>query len=155
MRSLAQTHTPALLTAEALQSFVGEVTEIDGRQCRVRSALGLLRARLATHVPGAEPGQQVVLQCLASAPESTALVVAAYPLDSSPQPPLFDYDPDRRTLRISAARLELSGLDTVALRCGDASIRLDVQGEISSQGERILSAALGSHRIEGASVEIN
>ena len=155
MRPLVQSNSPASWSEQALQSYLGEVLECDGFQLRVQTALGLLTASLATHVPGVEAGQKVVLQCTPGSVQSDALVVAAYPLDNGHHAPILDYDVNSRTLKVSATRLELSGLDTVALRCGDASIRLDIHGELSCQAERILSAALGSHRIEGASVEIN
>lgn len=155
MRPLVQSDRPASWPAGALQSYQGEVLECHGSQSRVQTALGLLTASLATHVPGVEPGQQVVLQCPSGSSPGHGLIVAAYPLTNGQSAPNLHYDASSRTLKISATRLELSGLDTVALRCGEASICLDVQGELCSQADHILSAALGSHRIEGASVEIN
>lgn len=155
-RSTSQFSSPcASPRLEALQSHLGEVLECHGAQHRVQTALGPLTASLATHVPGVEPGQQVVLQCTQDPSSRAALIVAAYPLHTGPHAPTLDYDPASSTLKITATRLELTGLDTVALRCGDASVRLDIHGELSCQADRILSAALGSHRIEGASVEIN
>lgn len=155
MSPLAAIDSPILDAERSLQTHLGEVLEQDGLLVRVQTAMGTSHAMLATHVPGVEPGQQVVLLCGAASSGGSALIVAAYPLDKGRQAPLLDYDGTTRTLTISATRLELSGLDTVALRCGDVSVRLDVQGELSSQADHILSAALGSHRIEGATVEIN
>jgi hypothetical protein len=141
--------------SEALQGHLGEVLGFHGTQYQVQTALGLLTASLATHVPGVAPGQRVVLQCTPDPFSRAALIVAAYPLHNGPHAPTLDYDPASSTLKITATRLELTGLDAVSLRCGDASVRLDIHGELSCQADRILSAALGSHRIEGASVEIN
>ncbi|WP_157462662.1 hypothetical protein [Curvibacter gracilis] len=155
MRRLAHSNRLITSPAETLQSYQGEVLECHGSQALVQTALGLLTAGLATHVPGVEPGQRVVLHCTPDPPHQHALIVAAYPLKNAQSAPMLNYDAGSRTLKISATRLELSALDTVVLRCGEASIRLDVQGELCSQADRILSAALGSHRIEGASVEIN
>lgn len=155
MRPSAQTIRLAARSAATFQSQLGEVIGCDGPLWRVLTASGPLSALLATHVPGVAPGQQVLLQCPPEGLSVSALIVAAYPLDSGLQAPILDYQAASNTLKISATRLELNGLDTLTLRCGEASIQLNLNGELSCQADRILSAAVGTHRIEGASVEIN
>lgn len=154
MRPSAETSRPAARPAETFQIHLGEVIGCDGLHWRVQTSSGPLSALLATHVPGVVPGQQVVLQCPPKGLPVAALIVAAYPLGRG-QAPVLDYQAASDTLKISATRLELNGLDAVTLRCGEASIQLNLNGELSCQADRILSAAWGTHRIEGASVEIN
>jgi hypothetical protein len=58
-------------------------------------------------------------------------------------------------LRIEASRLQLTGLAGVELRCGDAVLRLTAQGELLTQAQSITQAAIGAHRLEGASIDLN
>lgn len=102
MRPLVQSDRPASWPAGALQSYQGEVLECHGSQSRVQTALGLLTASLATHVPGVEPGQQVVLQCPSGSSPGHGLIVAAYPLTNGQSAPNLHYDASSRTLKISA-----------------------------------------------------
>lgn len=112
---------------------------------------------VATHVPMPLPGQTVLLARPAEAP---ALVVAAYgalpsavPVPAAP--PLFDFDAQSGVLTIHAHCIKLEGVGSIELHCADAMLRLNAHGELLSQAQTITQAAIGSHRIEGASVDIN
>jgi hypothetical protein len=114
---------------------------------------------LATHLPTPMPGQRVLV---AMAHTDAPLIVAAYPLagpqtaasTAARQPPI-QLDPATGVLRIEAPHLQLAGLASVELRCGSATLLLNVQGEVMLQAEAITQSAIGAYRIEGASIDLN
>jgi hypothetical protein len=94
----------------------------------IRFAAGLeQRARIATPVPGLEPG--------------TAVVV------------LLEPDRDGDPVIVSSILDRLS--DRLTLRCGEASIELHADGRIEIRGTYIDSESEGIQRIKGAQVRIN
>ena len=116
---------------------------------------------VATHLPLLIAGQRVLAVSL---DEAAALVIAAFPLhEGQPnasaadkqQPPLMHFDVATGTLCLQAPQLRLQGIASVELHCGDAVLRINAQGEIFSQAQAITQSAIGAHRIEGASVDIN
>ena len=56
---------------------------------------------------------------------------------------------------VDGRRLMLKGEEEVTLVCGEASITLTKDGRITLRGVEIVSRALGSNKIRGASVSIN
>ena len=124
----------------------------------------ILDAQLAPHITQVVPGQRVLLV----RPEGFApLIIAAYPLSqpehadtstdaNAPLPASpFDFDPRTGTLTIRATQLKLEALGVVELHCGDAILRLNAQGELFSHAQSIVQSAIGSHRIEGGSIDMN
>lgn len=115
-------------------------------------------AFLAAHLGSVVPGQNVLLVML---PGVAPLIVAAYPLAASNSDApenstaALSFDSSTGTLRIEASRLQLTGLAGVELRCGDAVLRLTAQGELLTQAQSITQAAIGAHRLEGASIDLN
>jgi hypothetical protein len=59
------------------------------------------------------------------------------------------------TAMVDGQRVELTGQDEVVLKCGKASITLTKAGKVLITGTYLLSESKGSHRIRGASVQIN
>ncbi|MGL4231608.1 MAG: hypothetical protein ACRCWJ_09595 [Casimicrobium sp.] len=74
---------------------------------------------------------------------------------SSGNAPLMSFDSETRTLTLDATRMEIKALESIELRCGDARFRLTMQGAVQVSGETITSSAIGEHRIEGASIDLN
>jgi len=111
---------------------------------------GPVTAAIATHIPGLQPGQRVL--ALPAEPGGW-LVIAAWPADGQGGP--YRFDPATGTLHVEAARLQLAGLAQVELRCGDALVRLSLDGKVQILGAEVLSSAVGAHRIEGASIDLN
>lgn len=58
-------------------------------------------------------------------------------------------------IRIDGEQLVLTGEREISLRCGNASITLTKAGKVLIQGAYVLSRSSGTHRIKGASVQIN
>jgi hypothetical protein len=56
---------------------------------------------------------------------------------------------------VDGERIVLSGEKEIVLRCGKASIAMSADGTVVIKGARLLSAATGTHRIKGGSVQIN
>lgn len=107
-------------------------------------------ATIATHIPGLQPGQRVLVT---QAEPGGWLVIAAWPAAGQPGP--YRFDPATGTLHVEAPRLQLAGVVLVELRCGDALVRLSLDGKVQILGAEVLSAAVGTHRIEGASIDLN
>jgi hypothetical protein len=107
-------------------------------------------AAIATHIPGLQPGQQVLAT---QAEPGGWLVIAAWPMAGQPGP--YRFDPATGTLHVEAPRLQLAGVAQVELRCGDALVRLSLDGKVHILGAEVLSSAEGTHRIEGASIDLN
>jgi hypothetical protein len=126
-------------------------TSSDSNQCEIEVAGDIHPALLATHVPGVVSGQQVAA---VDGGQAGWLITAAWPLPGQADKP-FDFDPATGTLRIHAARLNLAAVASIELQCGEARIRLSVDGKAQIEGKEILSAAIGSNRIEGASIDLN
>lgn len=119
--------------------------------CQIKLDDGLaVAASLATHITQLQADQQVV--AINIGPDQW-LLLAALPLPGSTPP--ISFDPSTGTLHISAPRLQLSAVGTVALKCGDSAITLSMDGRLELRGQDILSAAVSSHRIEGASIDLN
>jgi hypothetical protein len=130
----------------------GVVLAVNGRECQVDCAGLVLNAVLAAHLPLVQPSQRVaVLQVDGAAP----LVMAAWPDEQSSAEPLFEHDAKTGTLSINAARLKLAGVASVELACGDARLSISLDGRVQILGNEIVSAAVGAHRIEGASIDLN
>lgn len=126
---------------------------------KIKSGAQVELVAVASHVPMPVPGQRVLIACAEGVP---GLVIAAYPLvqdqaaGASPQePPLLQFDEQSGTLCIHARQLKLQGIGSVELHCGDAVLRLNAQGELLTHAQVITQSAIGAHRIEGASVDIN
>jgi hypothetical protein len=128
----------------------GVVAAVNGLVCEVTVAGVTHLAAVATHVPSLLPGQRVMA---AQSTEGDWLVVAAWPAAGSESP--FQFDAQTRLLRIHASRLQLSAVGAIELHCGDARVRLTLDGKVQIEGAEVLSSAVGSNRIEGASIDLN
>jgi hypothetical protein len=151
-----QRRSSALRAADSLPlapvHHQGVVLAVNGRECQVDCAGLVLKAVLAVHLPLVQPSQRVaVLQVEGAEP----LVIAAWPEEHSSAEPLFEHDPKTGTLSINAARLKLAGVASVELACGDARLSISLDGRVQILGNEIVSAAVGAHRIEGASIDLN
>jgi hypothetical protein len=144
------------LRAECLPSapshHLGVVLAVDGRACEVDCDGIVLHAVLAAHLPLVQASQRVAVLQVEGAP---ALVIAAWPDENSSAEPLFEHDAKTGTLSINAARLKLAGVASVELACGDARLSISLDGRVEILGNEIVSAAVGAHRIEGASIDLN
>ena len=144
LRAVPQPSTPS--------HHLGVVLAVNGRECQVDCEGTVLRAVLAAHLPLVQPSQRVaVLQVEGAQP----LVLAAWPDEQSSAAPLFEHDAKTGTLSINAARLKLAGVASVELACGDARLSISLDGRVQILGNEIVSAAVGAHRIEGASIDLN
>jgi hypothetical protein len=132
------------------ESQLGVVVSVTGTACEVLLAGQTHTAAVATHVPFLLPGQRVMA---AKAGEGGWLIVAAWPAAGSESP--FQFDVQTRLLRIQASRLQLSAVAAIELLCGDARVRLTLDGKVQIEGAEVLSSAVGSNRIEGASIDLN
>lgn len=129
------------------------VKSVSGAHCEVDIDGTVRTCAVATHILSLTPGQRVAL--LDGGAEAGCLVVAAWPLhDSAVDMPLH-FDAATGTLRIQAARLNLGALARIELQCGEAQLRLTLDGKVHIEGQHIVSAAIGSNRIEGASIDLN
>ena len=140
-------------TVGQLDHCLAVVTSVNGTRCVLDYEGGQHSAFVATHVPALVVGQRVAF--LNGGTDTTCLVVAAWPLAGHPAEPLLNFDASTGTLRIQAARLNLQALAMVELTCGETRIRLSLDGKVRIEGAEILSAAIGSNRIEGASIDLN
>jgi Domain of unknown function (DUF6484) len=68
--------------------------------------------------------------------------------DTLPQPATAMVD-------VQAQAVSLQGQEELTLRCGEASLVLRADGEVVLKGTRVLSRALESNKIRGATVLIN
>ena len=150
MRKHAPTFSPAP-AAPGGASVTATVKSLTASACEIDIAGTVYPAAVATHVLQLAPGQQVALF---DGGEAGWLVIAAWPLAGQAQP-LLHYETATGTLNVHAARLTLSALAAIDLQCGDARLRLTLDGKAQIEGMEILSAATGSNRIEGGSIDLN
>jgi hypothetical protein len=136
----------------ALGYLLATIKSVSGNNCEVEIGGTRISAALATHIPYVQAGQRVAV--LDGGQQAPCLVIAAWPLEGSDDLPLR-YDASNRTLHIKAARLEMSALAAIELSCGDARIRLSVDGKAQIEGKEIVSAAIGANKIEGATIDLN
>ncbi|MDQ1815669.1 hypothetical protein RBA41_20445 [Massilia sp. CCM 9210] len=129
------------------------VRTVDGARCAIDIDGVIADAVLATHILSVAAGQQVAV--LDGGQAAPLLIVAAWPLHQEQIEPPLKFDADTGTLHIRAARLNLAALATLELRCGEALIRLTLDGKARIEGAEVLSAAIGANRIEGASIDLN
>lgn len=154
-RTLAAAHadTPATPATPALAYRAATVTSFAGSRCVLDIDGSAVHAEVAPHLLALKAGQRVAV--LDGGAQAPCLVIAAWPgAQATPDAPL-SFDPATGTLHIQAARLNLSALATVELHCGEARIRLTLDGKAHIEGAEILSAAIGANRIEGASIDLN
>jgi hypothetical protein len=126
------------------------VYSVEGNHCLIEVSGTIHPAHISTHLLSLQPNQRVVALC---DEENNWLVTAAWPAVSD-EPP-FRFDPKTGALHIEAPRLQLSALGSVELRCGDARVSLSVNGKVTVSGDEVLSSAVGPHRIEGATIDLN
>lgn len=141
------------LAAPAMVYRAAKVMSFAGTSCAIDLDGIACSASVAPHILSLQAGQRVAV--LDGGAGVGCLVIAAWPVDGKQaESPLF-FDTATGTLHIQAARLNLSALATVELNCGEARIRLTLDGKAQIEGAEILSAAIGSNRIEGASIDLN
>lgn len=141
------------LRPTAAASHTATVVRAERAHLEIEVAGERRRAALATHVPPVVRGQRVL--AVEPAGEAEWLVVAAWPAPGEPPPEPVSLDPATGTLHVRAARIDLTAVASIELSCGGTKIRLGVDGRVTIDGEEIVSSALGAHRIEGATVDIN
>jgi hypothetical protein len=137
---------------EALGYFKATVKSVVLPNCEIDVDGTIYTASISTHLPYLQHGQKIV--ALDTGENSGWLIIAAWPMEGQAKPPL-EFDASTGTLHIQAARLNLSALAVVELSCGDARIRLSLDGKAHIEGAEIVSSAVGSNRIEGASIDLN
>jgi hypothetical protein len=96
--------------------------------------------------------QWLVTALFPSYDSPSAVGAATTPSNSAP---LLTFDKESRTVTLDVTRMEIKALESIELRCGDARFRLTMQGAVLLSGETITSTAIGEHRIEGASIDLN
>lgn len=69
--------------------------------------------------------------------------------------PLAVPRPDGDHVLVDGKRITLEGREEVVLRCGEASVTLRADGQVIIKGQRITSRAAETHKIRGATVQIN
>lgn len=141
------------LEAAAAGSRTATVVLVDEGKVEIEVTGQRYRAALATHVPGVIEGQRVL--AVDADLGADWLIVAAWPVAGSALAPPVKFDAATGTLQVRAARIDLTAVASIELVCGETSIRLNVDGQVSINGNEIISSALGAHRIEGASIDIN
>lgn len=153
------TLTEQVMPAPLLQRWA-RVTEMSGTSVRLDMDGERHEAAVSTHLLGLGVGQRVLaVGSVGSGDTATDdpawLVVAAWPQPERSSAPALHFDTSSGTLHIEAAQLSLSAVAAIELRCGDTHVSLSVDGQVHIGGKQILSSAMGSHRIEGASIDIN
>ena len=148
LSTLAHGATPGLM-----EHAMATVRSVAGAACEIDIGGLPHAAAVATHLPDLVPGQRVA--ALDGGLDAGWLVIAAWPAPGPAQAPPLNFDPATGTLHIQAARLNLSALAQIELRCGEARIRLSLDGKAQIEGTEVLSAAIGANRIEGASIDLN
>jgi hypothetical protein len=128
----------------------GRVRSVEGNRCQLDIAGTICTAAISTHLLSLKPGQRVVAL---RDDDNAWLVTAAWPTASDEVS--FRFDPVSGALHIEAPRLKLAALGSIELHCGDARISLGVDGKVTVLGNEVLSSAVGSHRIEGATIDLN
>jgi len=112
------------------------------------------QAVLATHIPPVFQGQRVLV-ATSRMPGCPSLIIAAYPTKEGYPSAPFVFDAVSGTLQIRGAKLMLLGEQEVVIECGPASFVVTADGSIKTRGERLLSSAIETNRIEGGSIEFN
>lgn len=141
-------------TLNSVSPFWSHVVEVDSDgSLWLATDVGLLRGTLAIHIPFLRVGQIVV--AMLSPDRSSALIIAAQPLEDQVNSAPFSYNAENEVLEIRGVKVKLVGQREVAIECGDACLVVSEDGSIRTSGERILSAAIETNRIEGGSIEFN
>jgi hypothetical protein len=133
-----------------LNQQTGTVCSVEGNRCQIEIAGVTYQASISTHLLSLQPGQRVVALC---DEENNWLITAAWPTAS--EETSIHYDTETGALHIEAPRLKFAALGSVELHCGDARISLSVDGKVRVLGNEVLSSAVGSQRIEGATIDLN
>lgn len=147
---------PALAPAAAGYS-IATVKSAGATECEILVAGAVRRAAVASHLSCLVAGQRVA--ALDGGAQAGWLVLAAWPAQAGEQPgaqpqPLR-FDQASGTLHIQAAHLNISALAAIDMSCGEARIRLSLDGRAHIEALEILSSAIGPNRIEGASIDLN
>ena len=129
------------------------VKSVSGTSCEIDIDGTAYPCAIASHLLSVVPGQRVAV--LDGGSDAGCLVIAAWPLDDGNVATPLRFDPASGTVHIQAARLNLGALSAIELQCGEARIRLSLDGRVQIEGNDVLSAAIGSNRIEGASIDLN
>lgn len=157
MHATSRTRRPAPTPAADRHQLPGCIATI------VQCAAGVLlvtdgsgstiEAQASTHLPALVVGQSVLL-VFDPAGDRKPLVTAAWPAPDAPPAFPWAFDPATGDLSLLAATLNLEA-GTLTLKSGDARLRLTADGVVELRGDRITSAAIETHRIEGGSIEFN
>jgi hypothetical protein len=168
---MAQPQPKNVQQAQSLENILfstGRVLKTDSdNNITVDIESQILIAGLATHVPSPLLGQRVLVMLGANV---LPLITAAYPLDnrvtsnandesidslSSSSSDVMSFDPATGALNIHAKQLNLQGMSSIEIRCGESVLRFNAQGEVFMLAEAITQSAIGQYQIEGASIDLN
>lgn len=120
----------------------------DGRVTAAKSTTAVTVAELSK---AAETGARAVVALLCDTQEPIVVgIVATRQEVDEPTP-----KPEPLVAEIDGQRVELTGQDEIALRCGKASITLTKAGKILLRGAYVSSRSSGVNCIKGGSVQIN
>ncbi len=121
------------------------VVAFDLGQGEVQAAARVLVAPALGDAPWT-PGQSVLV--LLEQGDPALPIVVGRVADTLPRPA-------GQLVDVQAHTVNLQGQEALVLRCGEASIVLRANGEVLVKGTRVLSRALESNKIRGATVLIN
>ncbi|MDQ1835219.1 hypothetical protein [Massilia scottii] len=140
-------------SAEPMRYVAATIKSVLGPTCEIDVGGVICVAEIATHILSVVKGQRVAV--MDGGGEDGYLVIAAWPLHNKVADEPLSFDAATGTLRIQAARLNLAAVATIELHCGEARLRMTLDGKVHIEGIELLSAAIGSNKIEGASIDLN
>jgi uncharacterized protein DUF6484 len=104
-----------------------------------------LHARTCVPIGAHDVGKELLAVFESNNPEVPIIIGVLLP---APREELVEISVDRRRVTVRAE-------ESIALKCGDASITLYRDGKVVIRGAHIVSHASGVNRIRGGSVELN
>jgi hypothetical protein len=98
-------------------------------------------------------GQRVLL----AVPQGhAALVMGVYPGEGTQAPTRgIRYEAQTDSVIIEASRVHIQAEQSLVLHSGQSQLAMDAHGHLEATAQSILQSAVGSYRLEGATVDIN
>jgi len=166
MRTTVEEATESVVTTELDKPLVGHVVEIlEHGEIRVRVpvfGVEFLTAVCAEHVAGRSGGlasligKPVIVMCLGG--NSTQAVICGVLGSTTHEPPVEIAEaqlPRPTTALLDGERVVLKASAEIVLECGRSSLTLTGDGRIVMKGVELVSRALRTNKIKGATVNIN
>jgi hypothetical protein len=143
-------------TGEMSESWqVGVVQEVDAQgQLKVQLNGQQIAAWVSVWVAmPVQAGQRVLL----AVPQGhAALVLGVYPGEGMQAPTRgIRYEAQTDSVIIEASRVRIQADQSLELQSGQSQLEMDAQGQLQVTAQSILQSAVGSYRLEGATVDIN